>query len=105
MSLRARLSARLRDRRVTFVVRQLLDDFLPPVIREWRPLNRWMATRVHGPAFDLDFKERAFALSPRAIAAAYAALDSGGGRYRDTDTTPGQIAAIVAAARGRVLEV
>ena len=27
-------------------VRRLLDDFLPPVIREWRPLNRWMATRV-----------------------------------------------------------
>jgi ubiquinone/menaquinone biosynthesis C-methylase UbiE len=99
------LRARLRDRRVTYAIRQLLDDFLPPVVREWRPLNRWMATRFHGPAFDLDFKERAFAMSPREIAAAYAALDSGGGRYRDTDTTPGQIAAIAAAARGRVLEV
>jgi SAM-dependent methyltransferase len=105
MGLRERLTARLRDRRVTSTVRRLLDDFLPPVVREWRPLNRWMATRFHGPAFDLDFKERAFAMSPGEISAAYAALDAGGGRYRDTDTTPRQIAAIVAAARGRVLEV
>ena len=105
MGPRAWLSTRLRDRRVTQIVRRVLDDFLPPVVREWRPLNRWMATRFHGPAFDLDFKERAFAMSPREIAAAYAALDSGGGRYRDTDTTPAQLAAIVTAARGRVLEV
>jgi ubiquinone/menaquinone biosynthesis C-methylase UbiE len=105
MGLRERLNARLRDRRVTSAVRRLLDDFLPPVVREWRPLNRWMATRFHGAGFDLDFKERAFAMSPAQIAAAYAALDSGGGRYRDTDTTPAQIAAIALAARGRVLEV
>src|SRR5262245_52870403 len=64
-----------------------------------------MATRFHGPAFDLDFKERAFAMSPRKIAEAYAALDAGGASYRDTDTTAGQRAAIVEAARGRVLEV
>ena len=105
MGPRAWLSTRLRDRRVTQIVRRVLDDFLPPVVREWRPLNRWMATRFHGPAFDLDFKERAFAMSPGEFAAAYAALDAGGGRYRDSDTTPGQLAAIVAAARGRVLEV
>ncbi len=105
MGLRDRLNARLRDRRVTHAVRRLLDDFLPPVVREWRPLNRWMATRFHGPRFDLDFKQRAFAMSPREIAEAYAALDAGGARYRDTDTTPAQIDAIVEAARGRVLEV
>lgn len=87
------------------MVRRLLDDFLPPVVREWRPLNRWMATTFHGPAFDLDFKERAFTMSPREFADAYAALDAGGARYRDTDTTPGQLAAICEAARGRVLEV
>jgi SAM-dependent methyltransferase len=87
------------------MVRRLLDDFLPPVVREWRPLNRWMATTFHGPTFDLDFKERAFAMSPREFADAYAALDAGGARYRDTDTTPGQLAAICEAARGRVLEV
>jgi ubiquinone/menaquinone biosynthesis C-methylase UbiE len=96
---------RLRDRRVTTAVRRLLDDCLPPVVREWRPFNRWMATKFHGPAFDLDFKQRAFAMSPREFAEAYAALESGSGRYRDTDTTPAQIEAIVAAARGRVLEV
>lgn len=99
------LRDRLRDRRVTSVVRRLLDDFLPPVVREWRPLNRWMASKFHGPTFDLDFKERAFAMSPREIAEAYAALDAGGARYRDTDTTPSQIDAIADAARGRVLEV
>jgi SAM-dependent methyltransferase len=87
------------------MVRRLLDDYLPPVIREWRPLNRWMATTFHGPTFDLDFKERAFAMSPREFADAYAALAAGGARYRDTDTTPGQVAAICAAAHGRVLEV
>src|SRR3954453_6876554 len=103
--MRDRLTARLRDRRVTQAVRRVLDDFLPPVMREWRPLNRWMATRFHGPAFDLDFKERAFAMSPAEIAAAYAALDAGGARYRDSDTTPGQLAAIARAAQGRVLEV
>jgi 2-polyprenyl-3-methyl-5-hydroxy-6-metoxy-1,4-benzoquinol methylase len=105
VGLRDRLNERLRDRRVTTVVRRLLDDYLPPVVREWRPLNRWMATRFHGPAFDLDFKERAFAMSPREIAEAYAVFDAGGARYRDTDTTAGQRAAIVEAARGRVLEV
>ncbi len=86
-------------------MRRLLDDYLPPVVREWRPLNRWMATKFHGPAFDLDFKQRAFAMTPKEFGAAYAALESGGGRYRDTDTTPGQLAAICEAARGRVLEV
>jgi 2-polyprenyl-3-methyl-5-hydroxy-6-metoxy-1,4-benzoquinol methylase len=93
------------DRRITARIRRILDDFLPPVIREWRPLNRWMATIVHGRQFDLDFKERAFGLSPREFADAYAALSSGGARFRDTDTTPGQLAAICEAARGRVLEV
>jgi len=90
---------------VTSTVRRLLDDYLPPVLREWRPFNRWMATRFHGPKFDLDFKQRAFKMSPRQIAEAYAALDSGVARYRDTDSTPAQMDAIVSAARGRVLEV
>lgn len=105
MGLRQQLTATLRDRRVTHVARRLLDDFLPPVVREWRPLNRWLASRFHGEAFDLDFKERAFRMSPREFAAAYAALEAGGARYRDTDTTPAQIAALAAEARGRVLEI
>ena len=105
MRLRERLTVGLRDRRVTGAVRRLLDDYLPPVVREWRPLTRFMASHFHGERFDLDFKERAFAMSPKEISAAYAALDAGGARYRDSDTTPGQMQAITLAARGRVLEV
>jgi SAM-dependent methyltransferase len=99
------LSRRLRDRRTTYWARRFLDDFLPPVIREWRPLCRWIATAFHGPRFDLDFKHRAFTMQPAELAAAYAALDAGLARYRDTDTTPAQIDAIVGAAVGSVLEV
>jgi SAM-dependent methyltransferase len=97
---------RLFDRRVTSQVRRLLDDWLPPVIREWRPLNAALARVVHGRAFDLDFKQRAFAMSDREFADAYARLAQGGARFRDSDSTPAQIDAIVAAAKGpRVLEV
>jgi ubiquinone/menaquinone biosynthesis C-methylase UbiE len=100
-----RVPKKLLDRRVTTRVRGLLDDWLPPVIREWRPLNRVLARMVHGEAFDLDFKERAFHLSDREIAEAYDRLAQGGARFRETDTTPAQVDAIVNAARGRVLEV
>jgi ubiquinone/menaquinone biosynthesis C-methylase UbiE len=96
---------RLLDRRITSRVRVLLDDWLPPVVREWRPLNRVLARMVHGPNFDLDFKERAFHLTDREIAEAYDQLAQGGARFRDTDTTPAQVDAIVSAVQGRVLEV
>lgn len=99
------MSKRFFDRRITIPVRRLLDDWLPPVVREWRPLNSLLARVVHGPRFDLDFKERAFRMSDREIAQAYDDLAQGGARFRDTDTTPAQIDAIVEAARGRVLEV
>jgi SAM-dependent methyltransferase len=99
------IGKRLRDRRATYWARRFLDDFLPPVIREWRPLNRWIANAFHGPRFDLDFKQRAFEMTPAEISATYAALDAGHARYRDTDTTPAQIAAIVELAVGDVLEV
>jgi len=99
------VSKRFFDRRITIPVRRLLDDWLPPVVREWRPLNSLLARVVHGPRFDLDFKERAFRMSDREIAQAYDELAQGGARFRDTDTTPAQIDAIVEAARGRVLEV
>jgi ubiquinone/menaquinone biosynthesis C-methylase UbiE len=99
------MSKRLFDRRVTSRVRVLLDDWLPPVVREWRPLNRVLVRVMHGKSFDLDFKERAFHMSDREIADAYDRLAKGGARYRDTDTTPAQIDAIASAARGRVLEV
>jgi ubiquinone/menaquinone biosynthesis C-methylase UbiE len=100
-----RVPKQMFDRRVTSRVRILLDDWLPPVVREWRPLNRVLARLVHGPGFDLDFKHKAFDLSDREIAATYNRLAQGGARFRDTDTTPAQLDAIVAAARGRVLEV
>lgn len=99
------MSKRFFDRRITSPVRRLLDDWLPPKIREWRPLNTVLARMVHGPSFDLDFKERAFHMTDREIAEAYSELAQGGARFRDTDTTPDQIAAILDAARGRVLEV
>lgn len=99
------MAKRLFDRRITSQVRRLLDDWLPPVVREWRPLNSVLARVVHGRAFDLDFKERAFRMSDREFADAYARLAQGGARFRDTDTTPDQIAAIVEAAQGSVLEV
>jgi ubiquinone/menaquinone biosynthesis C-methylase UbiE len=93
------------DRRITAPVRRLLDDWLPPVVREWRPLNSVLARMVHGRNFDLDFKERAFHMSDREIADAYDELAQGGARFRDTDTTPAQLDAILAAAQGHVLEV
>jgi ubiquinone/menaquinone biosynthesis C-methylase UbiE len=93
------------DRRITAPVRRLLDDWLPPIVREWRPLNSVLARMVHGKNFDLDFKERAFHMSDRQIADAYGDLAQGGARFRDTDTTPAQLDAILAAAQGRVLEV
>ncbi|HEY5920749.1 MAG TPA: class I SAM-dependent methyltransferase [Kofleriaceae bacterium] len=100
-----RVPKRLFDRRITSKVRVLLDDWLPPVVREWRPLNRVLARIVHGPNFDLDFKARAFHLSDREIVEAYERLAQGGARFRDTDTTPAQLDAIAGAARGHVLEV
>jgi ubiquinone/menaquinone biosynthesis C-methylase UbiE len=96
---------RLFDRRVTSKVRVLLDDWLPPVVREWRPLNAVLARLVHGKSFDLDFKQHAFDMSDREIADAYDRLAQGGARFRDSDSTPAQIDAIAHAARGRVLEV
>src|SRR4051812_8484734 len=86
-----RVPKRFFDRRVTTPVRRLLDDWLPPVVREWRPLNSLLARVVHGKNFDLDFKERAFRMSDREIAEAYGELAQGGARFRDTDTTPSQI--------------
>lgn len=99
------LLRRLRDRRITNAVRYLLDDWLPPAVREWRPLNAALARAFHGAGFDLDFKAKAFTMSEDELAGAYAALDGGGARYRDSDTTPAQADALVAAARGSVLEV
>lgn len=99
------MAKRFFDRRISSPLRRLLDDWLPPKVREWRPFNAALARVVHGSNFDLDFKERAFHMSDQEIAEAYDQLAQGGARFRDTDTTPAQIEAILEAARGRVLEV
>jgi len=105
-SLLRRVTAPLRQRHVTNVVRTVLDDWLPPVVREYRPLNRALASMFFsGGEFDLDFKDKAFAMTDAEMAATYARLGTGQ-RYRDSDTTPAQMDEIVAGAVGpRVLEV
>jgi SAM-dependent methyltransferase len=65
-----------------------------------------LASLFFGGEFDLDFKEKAFTMPASELAAAYARLPAGAQRYRDSDTTPDQARAIVAASLGpRVLEV
>jgi len=101
-----RAIAPLLDRRVTNAVRYLLDDWLPPVVRELRPLNRLLTNAFHGREFDLDFKQKAFSMTSGELKATYERLGAGAGRYRDCDTTPAQVEAIVDAVVGtRVLEV
>lgn len=98
--------ALLRDRRITNAVRYVLDEWLPPVVRESRTLNRALAKAFFGTDFDLDFKEKAFSMSAKEIAGAYERLAAGAERYRASDTTERQAAAIVQHAVGpRVLEV
>ena len=53
----------LKTRRFTNCVRYLLDDWLPPALREFRPLSKVLALAFHGSRFDLDFKRKAFAMS------------------------------------------
>lgn len=82
----------LKSRRVTNAVRYLMDDWLPPAVRELRPLSKVLALAFHGRHFDLDFKRRAFTMSPDEFAAAYARLPRGRrSAYRTTDMTAGQI--------------
>jgi 2-polyprenyl-3-methyl-5-hydroxy-6-metoxy-1,4-benzoquinol methylase len=97
----------LKDRRITNCVRYVLDDWLPPVMREFRPLNQLMAVLFHGSHFDLDFKRKAHGMTDAEFSAAYARLPHGHKRpYRDTDMTEGQIRWMLAETLGSmVLEV
>jgi ubiquinone/menaquinone biosynthesis C-methylase UbiE len=97
----------LKDRRITNCVRYVLDDWLPPVMRELRPLNKLMAVFFHGPHFDLDFKRKAHQMTDAEFSAAYARLPRGRRRpYRDTDMTEAQMRWMVAETVGSmVLEV
>lgn len=84
----------------------MLDDLLPPIIRENRGLNALIAKLWFGGKIDLDFKEKAFTLPASEFAAAYATLPATARQFRDSDTTSEQARAIVDAAVGpRVLEV
>lgn len=96
-----------KSRRVTNLVRHVLDDWLPPAIREFRPLSRALALAFHGSHFDLDFKRKAFAMTNEEFAAAYARLPSHRKKvYRTTDMTDREIAWILDHAVGPdVLEV
>ena len=82
----------LKSRRVTNLVRRVMDDWPPPAIREFRPLSKALALAFHGPDFDLDFKRKAFDMTEEEFAAAYARLSSGCKKaYRVTDMTDRQI--------------
>jgi ubiquinone/menaquinone biosynthesis C-methylase UbiE len=97
----------LKDRRITNCVRYVLDDWLPPVMREFRPLNKLMAVLFHGSHFDLDFKRKAHRMSNAEFSAAYTRLPHGHQRpYRDTDMTEAQMRWMLAETVGpMILEV
>ncbi len=97
----------LKSRRFTNFVRYLMDDWMPPALREVRLLSRVLATGFHGSQFDLDFKRKAFSMTEEEFAHAYTRVGKGQkAAYRTTDMTEGQIRWMVEQAVGPdVLEV
>jgi SAM-dependent methyltransferase len=91
---RRSLSGRILTRRTTNALRGMLDNWLPPVLRESRPFA-WAVTRWLGPKALPDFKYRAFRMSPEEFSAAYEGVK---GQYaeRESDTTPAQADWLVA---------
>lgn len=94
-------------RAVTYRIRQVLDDWLPPAIRDRRLFN-WLPARVlFGEEADLflDFKERALGLTDHEFGAIYRAAH----RFvieRDTDLNRRSLSAVRGAIVGEnVLEV
>jgi SAM-dependent methyltransferase len=103
---RTSLAGRILTRRTTNALRALLDNWLPPVLRESRPFA-WAVRIWLGPDALADFKYRAFRMSPEEFSAACARVE---GKYsqRVTDTTPGQadwLAATLGTAPVKVLEI
>lgn len=94
-------------RSVTYRIRQVLDDWLPPAIRDWRPLMRIPARVLFGEKANLilDFRDNALNLDEKAFASVYAdahkiVIE------RETDLTKASLDAVLAAISGRtVLEV
>lgn len=89
------------------LVRNVLDNWLPPVVRD----SRW----VMGPLLRLalgsgwrtfaDFKPRGFVLDGEEFGAVYAGLGSSAEIQGETDLNPACVDAILGSARGRVLDV
>lgn len=94
-------------RAVTYRIRQVLDDWLPPAIRDTRLFNWLPARMLFGDEADLflDFKERALGLTDHEFGAIYRAAH----RFvieRDTDLNRRSLAAVRGAVVGeKVLEV
>ena len=94
-------------RSVTYRIRQVLDECLPPAIRD-RKFFTWLPARLlFGPEVDLflDFKSRALNLTDEEFAEIYRRAH----RFviqRETDLTPGSLVAVLDAVEGQsVLEV
>ena len=74
---------RLRNPNYTKLIRTLLDDFLPPIIRD----QRWFygtVVKLWNRSMDIDFKEKAFSMTEEEFIAAYENLST----PRDSDMTP-----------------
>lgn len=82
------LTGRILNRRTTNAVRGLLDNWLPPVIREAPPF-RWAVKRWLGPRALPDFKYRAFRMTEAEFRDANAAVE-GAYAERSSDTTQAQ---------------
>jgi ubiquinone/menaquinone biosynthesis C-methylase UbiE len=91
---RRSLAGRILTRRTTNALRAMLDNWLPPVLRESRPFA-WAVRVWLGPNALPDFKYRAFRMSPAEFSDANERV---AGKYsqRQTDTTPGQADWLVA---------
>lgn len=94
-------------RSMTYRIRQVLDEWLPPAIRD-RRLFMWLPARMlFGPEVDLflDFKSRALNLTDEEFADIYRRAH----RFviqRETDLTPSSLVAVLEAVEGEsVLEV
>ena len=93
------------NRRIANAIRNLLDDGLPPVLRESLPV-KWLVRLWLGSNSLVDFKYRAFKMTDREFSDAYRRL-AGAYVSRTSDTTDEQMAWLLAQASGSksVLEI
>jgi len=82
------------NRKTANTLRNLLDDWLPPVVRESRPFA-WVTKFWLGPNSHVDFKHRGFAMSDSEFVEAYKQI-RGAYTSRASDTTEAQASWIVA---------